>query len=361
MDYQRYQRHFPVIGINGQQKLEDASVLIIGCGGIGTPVALYLAASGIGKLGLVDFDRIEISNLQRQVLYRENQIGQAKVDTAKDQLSQLNSTIDIQAFDLKLNYSHAIELFKQYDLIIDGSDNFTTRYLINDACCQLEKPFISASILQTQGQVALFNGHNNCYRCLYPNPPPSDQIPNCSDAGVLGVTVGVIGTTAAQLAVNYLIDTSQFGQSSNHLHLYHAKTLHWQKISFQGNPNCPACCLKTYQMIKTNKKPAPIKAINHIIDDAIIVDVREPWELVMEPLNLETIDIPLKTLLTDTSIITSFEHLKQKPIIFICKAGIRSKEACYYFQANGFEAVYNFTGGIDYYNQQHLDHQDAIG
>ncbi|MCF6765294.1 HesA/MoeB/ThiF family protein [Thiotrichales bacterium 19S3-7] len=364
MDYKRYQRHFPVIGISGQHTLNHANVLIVGCGGIGSPVALYLAASGIGHIGLVDFDRVELSNLQRQILYRESQIGQPKVMVAQKALCELNSTICIKAYDLKLDESSALDLFKLYDLIIDGSDNFQTRYLINDICCQLQKPFISASLLQKQGQVALFNSIDCCYRCLYPQAPPKDQIPNCAEAGVLGVTAGIIGTLSAQLAINYLL-ADNYDQAHSYLHLFNSDDVSWQKIQFQGNPSCPGCKLKSYQPIETEHLTNQIDSIREtttMFDDAIIIDVREPWELTIEPLALETIDIPLNSLLNDPSVLTSLADLKQKPIIIICKAGIRSQTACLYLQEHGFTNLYNFSGGIEYYqHQQYLGHKYAAG
>lgn len=359
LNYKRYQRHFSVIGLDGQQQLNQARVCIVGLGGIGNPVSLYLAASGIGTLGLVDFDEVECSNLQRQILYTEKDIGKSKAQCTQKRLSELNSEINLITYQEKLNQTNAFEIFKSYDLIIDGTDNFTTRYLINDMACLMDKPFISASVLKDQAQLALFDPKISCFRCLYPNCPPEALVPNCSEAGVLGVTVGVTGTMASNLAINYLLNRIEPKTYSKTLWLYEANTLSWRTISFSKNTHCSSCQKKITNNLNQNTTkpkhhPTFIIETDQIINDALIIDVREPWEIAISPLPLEHINLPLRVIFEDSSVLDSLAHLKLKPIIFICKAGIRSLKAAEYFSKHGFTTLYNFSGGIDLYYQKYL-------
>src|SRR5436190_24045692 len=199
-EIERYSRHLviPEVGITGQEKLKNAKVLLIGAGGLGSPVGMYLAAAGVGKLGIVDFDTVSYSNLQRQVIYNTDDIGKSKVENAKVKLNAINPNVDIETYDVKLTKDNALEIIKNYDIIADGSDNFATRYLVNDACVILGKPNVYASILRFEGQVSVFDSNTGpCYRCLYPEPPSPGEIPSCEEGGVLGVLPGIIGSIQA--------------------------------------------------------------------------------------------------------------------------------------------------------------------
>ncbi|MDC0535757.1 HesA/MoeB/ThiF family protein [Francisellaceae bacterium] len=340
MDYERYQRHFSLIGIDGQTKLSQASVLIVGCGGVGSPVSLYLTAAGIGRIGLIDHDVVDLSNLQRQILFNENDLNKSKVLSAEAHLKALNSEIDINTCVERLDQTVAEKLFPEYDLIIDGSDNFQTRYLVNDICCQLNKPFISASVLKTQAQIGFFDIKSGCYRCLFPDAPPSELIPNCAEAGVLGSIVGVIGTMAATLALNYFIKDSY---PSNAIKIFDSETLSIKNLSYAKSSDCVSCVQKKYIPLCANKHGLGasriIKKSQVSADNYYIVDVREHWERSLGHIEFDHLHLPKSQV---NSYLSSLH--KNTKILCYCKSGMRSQQVVDVLLKNGFDA-YSLKGG----------------
>ncbi|WP_119343560.1 ThiF family adenylyltransferase [Facilibium subflavum] len=342
MNFQRYQRHYPVIGLEGQQKLSYFSICLVGCGGIGSPAALYLAAAGIGRIGLVDFDQVALSNLQRQIVFTEADIGKHKTEIAKEKLSALNSSIEIEAFCERLSYKRALEILSSYDLVIDGSDNYQTRFLLNDACCKLKKPLISASVLQTKAQLAFFDCQHFCYRCLYAAPPPDGMTPSCAEAGVIGATAGVIGTMAANMAINYALQKKIHKQ----LMIFDSETLSWQYFDFTQQPDCPGCVKQQYIPV-TRISIDKVPEVSDFDSASLIIDVREDWELQLAVLDREYIHIPLNKLLHnqfDQAVLS--QHDK---IVLLCKSGTRSQKAAKYLKDEGIENVFSFKGGLKAY------------
>ena len=238
----RYARHFilPNVGTAGQAKLKSSRVLIIGAGGLGSPLALYLAAAGIGTLGILDFDVVDASNLQRQILYAANDVGTQKVIAAKEKILSLNPNVHVEIFSTRLTSENAIDILKTFDVIADGTDNFPTRYLVNDACVILKKPMVYGSIFQFEGQVTVFNAtHGPCYRCLFPQPPDVSLVQNCAEAGVFGVLPGIIGTLQATEVIKMLL---QIGTTlAGRMILIDTLQMHFQEITLRKNNHCPMC------------------------------------------------------------------------------------------------------------------------
>ena len=346
MNYPRYQRQFPIIGLDGQAKLKHASVCLIGCGGVGCPVALYLAAAGIGEITLIDNDIIEYSNLQRQVIFREKDVGQSKVSQAKKELSALNSEVTVNAMNTRLTVENARKLLAGYNLVIDGSDNFKTRYLVNDVCCHLHVPFISASVLQTQAQLFFSDTQTGCYRCIFPEVADQIAVPNCSESGVIGSVVGVIATIAATMAIQYLVGETV---ESNKLHVFNSETFSLKPYVFRQQKNCPACVHKKIQPVQTSF------SVNHnydievdCLDDYYVIDVRSNWEREICQLP-DNQHIPL-SLLSKSKIPIQTE----KPILFYCKSGYRSNLAVHYYRQS-MNTCYAFSLGgglIRYFTNQ---------
>lgn len=239
---ERYSRHIILkeVGGKGQQKLLNSKVLIVGAGGLGSPAALYLAAAGIGTLGIVDFDRVALSDLQRQILHTSKDLNKPKVDSAREKLSALNPDTEIITYDERLTSKNALEIIKDYVLVVDGSDNFPTRYLVNDACVLLKKPDVHGSVLRFEGQVTVFMpGDGPCYRCLYPTPPPPGAVPSCAEAGVLGVLPGLIGSIQATEAIKILLNQGK--TLKGRLLIYDALNLEFSEVRLKRNPDCPVC------------------------------------------------------------------------------------------------------------------------
>jgi len=237
-----YSRHILLeeIGVGGQRKLKEAKVLLIGAGGLGSPAAYYLAGAGVGTIGIVDFDKVDLSNLHRQILHTQDRVGTLKVASAKETLSALNPYIEIQTYPLKLIAENAKEIFKSYDVIVDGSDNFSTRYLINDVCCELKKPFVHGSVLRFEGQVSVFwPGKGPCYRCLYPEPPPPEIAPSCSEAGVLGALPGIIGTLQAIETIKIILEKGNL--LIGRVLCYNALKVQFREIKIKQDPQCVYC------------------------------------------------------------------------------------------------------------------------
>ena len=237
----RYSRHIimPQIGSKGQRKLLDSKVLLIGAGGLGSPSALYLAAAGVGTIGIVDFDVVELTNLQRQILHHGYDVGRLKVDSAVDTIADINPDVQVNPYQIRLTSENALELFDDYDVILDGTDNFPTRYLVNDACVMLKKPNVHGSIFLFEGQASTFVPGQGCYRCLYPSPPPAGMVTNCAEAGVLGVLPGIVGSIQAIEAIKVLLD---LGNSLvGRLLLFDALSMEFRQVKLRKNPECPVC------------------------------------------------------------------------------------------------------------------------
>jgi adenylyltransferase/sulfurtransferase len=239
----RYARHIilPGIGVDGQRKLMDASVLVIGAGGLGSPAAMYLAAAGVGTIGLVDFDRVELSNLQRQLLHDTDDVGRPKVESAKDRLSSLNPNVDVVAHETLLSSENAFEVLGTYDVVVDGTDNFPVRYLVNDACQMLGKPLVYGSIYQWEGQASVFlpGPDTPCYRCLFPEPPPPGTVPSCAEGGVFGVLPGIVGSIQAAEAIKLVLGTGE--PLVGKLLLYDALRNEFTTVKLRWDPDCPVC------------------------------------------------------------------------------------------------------------------------
>lgn len=372
----RYSRHLllPEIGIGGQEKIKRAKILMIGTGGLGCPALVYLTAMGIGEIGIVDFDIVEESNLQRQILYSVEDIGKLKTEAAVSKLSKQNPFVRFSPYSFRLNNQNALELISGYDIIIDGTDNFATRYLVNDACILMNKPLVYGSIYKFEGQVSVLNYTDGLgksgptYRCLFPAPPSSGSVPNCSEIGVLGVLPGIIGTLQATEAIKII--TGIGAPLSGKLLLFDALAMNFQMIEIARNdewinsaPKNKQEFLKTdYEYFCGNKNNPPnsifkeesIKSISvnelHLIienkSEVQLLDVREPYE---HPQIDELIDlqIPLGNLANHSHLIS-----KNKKVIVFCKSGVRSKHAIELLEKEfGFSNLYNLVGGVMAWNK----------
>ncbi len=346
----RYARHISLenVGLEGQQKLNSAKVLVVGAGGLGSPVLQYLTAAGVGTIGIIDQDVVDASNLQRQVLFSTGDIGKSKVEVAVERLQQLNPFLEFVAYKVALNTENALELLQDFEIIIDGTDNFPTRYLVNDACVILGKPFVHGSIFKFQGQVSVFNYQNGpSYRCLYPEPPSSEEAPNCSEVGVLGVLPGVVGTRMANECLKMILGIGSVlsGQvevvdllQNQHLQL---------KIN-RNESNFERTKLEeSYDAIQNDamelKATITVQELKQLLDaqpNLTILDVREPFEL--EICSFEnSLHIPLGQIPTRIPDIP-----KNQPIVAVCHHGIRSANAIAFLEQNGFDKLSNLTGGI---------------
>ncbi len=361
-ELQRYARHLslPEVGLAGQAKLRAASVLIVGTGGLGSPVAMYLAAAGVGRLGMIDFDRVEYSNLQRQIIHSTESVGRSKVESAAEAVARINSLITVDAIDAALTSENAMRIAGDYDIIIDGTDNFATRYLVNDVCVLLKKPNCYGSIFRFEGQASVF-GHAGgpCYRCLYPQPPAPGTVPNCAEGGVLGILPGIVGTIQATEVIKLILG---IGNSlSGRLLLIDAAEMRFRELKVRRSADCPVCgdaptitAPIDYDQF-CGSSPASeepdvqsrwdIEAseLKQMLDDGtefVLVDVREPHE--HEICSLGGTLIPLAEL-TDRQ----HELPTDKTIVVHCKLGGRSAQAAHQLRELGFKDVRNLRGGID--------------
>lgn len=364
----RYSRHLLLseVGVEGQKKLKAAKVLCIGAGGLTSPAALYLAAAGVGYLGLVDADCVDVSNLQRQILYRTPDVGQKKTTVARERLLKLNPQIQIQEYETFLTAENSKDIASSYDLLLDGSDNFSTRYLTNDLAFFLKKPLIYGSVFRFEGQCTLFEAHQKgpCYRCLFPEPPPQNLIPSCSEAGVLGVVPGIIGTLQATEALKWIlkIGTSLRGR----LLQWNALTMKFREFHLRKNPHCPLCgshptitqLLDKKIHYSTSMTPNPI-AIPIITVEELqqklqqhpaikLVDVREPSEYAIANIEGSQL-IPLGELMTRLN-----ELSRNDEIALLCRSGGRSGQALLWLREAGFSKLYNVEGGILAW-REHID------
>ena len=350
----------PEVGLDGQKKLKASRVLIVGAGGLGSPAALYLAAAGVGTLGIVDFDVVDLTNLQRQVLHSTSDIGRSKLDSARERIRGINPNTTVEMFEKRLTSTNALEVIKDFDVIIDGTDNFPTRYLINDACVLLSKPNVYGSIFRFDGQVTVFGVKSGpCYRCLYPSPPPPGLVPNCAEAGVLGVLPGVIGSLQALEAIKLII--GQGDSLVGRLVLFDALALTFRELKVRKNPECPICSdrptihgLIDYEQFcgtqvrpqnglgdqQSGITPDELKTRLDRGDDLFILDVREPQEYKI--CNLGGHLIPLNEL---QQRVHELDPLRE--IVVHCKVGGRSAKAVELLKSLGFNNVKNLIGGID--------------
>jgi molybdopterin/thiamine biosynthesis adenylyltransferase/rhodanese-related sulfurtransferase len=349
-----YQRHFvlPNFGITGQTKLKNAAVLVIGAGGLGCPILQYLAAAGVGHLGIVDFDLISESNLQRQVLYSINDIGKPKVEIAKAKLAALNPHIKITTFQTDLNRTNVNEIFQDFEIIVDGTDNFDTRYLVNDACVLMNKTNIFGSVYQFEGQVAVFNylqkddTRSVNYRDLYPNPPEAGLIPNCAEGGVLGVLPGIIGTMQANEVIKvitnmgeplinkiFIFEITSF--QSYTLKIKKNPTVNINKLPF---PQTPFCVVNTNEIKRISV--VEFQQLKMKNEDFQLIDVREQSEYLAQ--NIGGLSLPLSNIINKIA-----EINKDKKVIIHCQSGKRSEQAITILQEKGFEHLWNLEGGIE--------------
>jgi adenylyltransferase/sulfurtransferase len=356
----RYSRHLilPEVGMEGQLKLKQAKVLLVGTGGLGAPLGLYLAAAGIGKIGLVDFDVVDASNLQRQVIHGTKDIGRKKIDSAADRMLDINPNLEIVKHEVPLTSENALEIVSQYDLVADGTDNFPTRYLVNDACVLLSKPNIYGSIFRFEGQSSIFATEEGpCYRCLYPEPPPPGLVPSCAEGGVLGILPGVVGLIQATEVVKVILGK---GTTLNgRLLLYDALNMKFRELKLRRNPDCPSgkCSvvqgLIDYQQfcgipaapaapapVAGDLEPVEVKQMQDSGEDFILLDVREPHEYQIASIPGSTL-IPLGLLPNRLS-----ELPREAQIVCHCKSGMRSAKAVDLLKQNGYTRVRNMKGGI---------------
>jgi adenylyltransferase/sulfurtransferase len=356
----RYGRHLllPEVAIDGQRRLKAARVLIVGAGGLGSPAALYLAAAGIGTIGLVDFDIVEVTNLQRQLLHGTSDVGRSKLDSARDRLRDANPNVDLELHATRLTAANALTILREYDLVLDGTDNFATRYLVNDACVLLGKPNVYGSIFRFDGQASVFaTADGPCYRCLYPEPPPPGLVPSCAEGGVLGVLPGLVGTVQATEAIKLVlgIGTPLVGR----LLLVDALDARFRSVRVQRDPSCPACGTRALTELvdydqfcaATGGEAAGLDAVPQIeprelairraSGEAIqLVDVREPHEWEIARIEGATL-IPLHRL---AAAIPDLD--RNAPIAVYCKGGTRSALAARDLLNAGFRQVWSVSGGI---------------
>ena len=359
----RYSRHLilPEVGMEGQQRLKAAKVLCVGTGGLGSPLALYLAAAGIGTLGLVDFDTVDSSNLQRQIIHSTKDIGRKKIDSAQEKLNALNPALNVVKHDTMLSSANALEIFAQYDIIADGTDNFQTRYLVNDACVLLNKPNAYGSIFRFEGQASVFATEEGpCYRCLYPEPPPPGLVPSCAEGGVLGILPGIVGVIQATEVIKLILGKGE--PLIGRLLLVDALSMRFRELKLRKNPECPVCGINptVTELIDYNQfcgiSPEPVQGLqvkNGIPqisvkelkqrrdagDDLFLLDVREPYEVQIAKMGGYLIpqnDVPNRLGELDPS----------KEIVVHCRSGARSQRIAELLKQNGFQRVSNLAGGI---------------
>jgi molybdopterin/thiamine biosynthesis adenylyltransferase/rhodanese-related sulfurtransferase len=356
----RYSRHLimPEVGMEGQLKLKQAKVLCIGAGGLGSPLALYLAAAGVGTLAIVDFDVVDFTNLQRQIIHGTSDVGRKKLDSAADTLSEINPTIEIRKFDTRLSSSNALELFREFDIVADGTDNFPTRYLVNDACVLTGKPNVYGSIFRFEGQASVFaTKEGPCYRCLYPEPPPPGLVPSCAEGGVLGILPGLVGVIQATETIKLILGSGE--PLIGRLLLVDALAMRFRELKLRKNPDCPACGthptlteLIDYNQfcgIRGEEETAPITKRDMTVeelkqrldkgDELFVLDVREPHEY--QICNIGGYLIPLNDLPKRVSELDS-----SREIVVHCKMGGRSAKAVDFLRQSGFSRVHNLAGGI---------------
>lgn len=358
----RYSRHLimPEVGMDGQLKLKEAKVLLVGTGGLGAPLGMYLAAAGIGRIGLVDFDIVDYTNLQRQIIHGTKDVGRKKLDSAADTMSDINPHVQIDRYDVALTSENALDILRPYDLVIDGTDNFPTRYLVNDACVLLGIPNVYGSIFRFEGQATVFAYKGGpCYRCLYPEPPPPGLVPSCAEGGVLGILPGMIGIVQATEAVKLILGTGE--PLVGRLLLYDALAMRFRELKLRRNTECPVCgdhptikelidynqfcgvpdqSMNTPEPTQGDIDPVEVKAKIDRGDRFVLIDVREPHEY-------QICNIPQAQLIPLGELSKRVNELNTADeIVAHCKSGVRSGKAVDFLKQAGFKKVRNMKGGI---------------
>jgi adenylyltransferase/sulfurtransferase len=363
-EVRRYSRHLiiPDVAMAGQQRLMNAKVLCVGAGGLGSPALMYLAAAGVGTIGIVEFDTVDESNLQRQIIHGQSDIGKSKAQSAKEKISEINPNVKVITHELRLDVTNVKEIFSQYDIIVDGTDNFATRYLVNDACVLLKKPYVWGSIYRFDGQASVFWAeYGPCYRCLYPEPPPPGMVPSCAEGGVLGVLCATIGSIQTTEAIKVITGVGDPMVGS--LMVYDALEMSFRKVKIRKDPKCPLCgenptqteLLPDYEafcgvlsnaaeMAVTGStiSVSELKAKIDKKDDFLLIDVREPSEF-------EIVRIPGSVLIPKQGFLdgSALAGLPQdKPIILHCKSGVRSAECLAILKNAGFADATHVQGGV---------------
>jgi adenylyltransferase/sulfurtransferase len=363
-EVRRYSRHLiiPDVAMAGQQRLMNAKVLCVGAGGLGSPALMYLAAAGVGTIGIVEFDTVDESNLQRQIIHGQSDIGKSKAQSAKEKISEINPYVNVITYELRLDNSNVKEIFSQYDIIVDGTDNFATRYLVNDACVLLKKPYVWGSIYRFDGQASVFWAeYGPCYRCLYPEPPPPGMVPSCAEGGVLGVLCATIGSIQTTEAIKVITGVGEPMIGS--LMIYDALEMSFRKIKVRKDPNCPLCgenptqsdLLPDYDAFCGVLSDAAEVAVKDstisVTELASKIDANEGFYLidVREPSEFEIVRIPGSHLIPKQGFLdgTVLATLPQdKPIILHCKSGVRSAECLAILKGAGFADATHVAGGV---------------
>lgn len=354
----RYSRHLvlPEVGLEGQRKLKAARVLLVGAGGLGSPAALYLAAAGVGTLGIVDFDRVDITNLHRQLLHGTSDVGRTKLESAVDRLRDVNPHVTVEPHEVRLSSANALELFRQYDLVVDGTDNFQTRYLVNDACVLTGRPNVYGSIFRFDGQVSVFcTADGPCYRCIYREPPPAGMVPSCAEGGVLGILPGIVGILQATEAIKLILGIGE--PLIGRLNLVDSLGARQRTVKIKRDPTCPACGTRELQTlidydlfcgISNAPAESPVLEITPIElaarlarqEDLVLLDVRDPHEYAIAR-------IPGARLVPLGGFADAIPSLdRETDIVIHCRSGVRSAKAVRQLQSAGFTRVWNVVGGI---------------
>jgi adenylyltransferase/sulfurtransferase len=359
----RYSRHLimPEVGIEGQKRLKAARVLCIGAGGLGSPLTMYLAAAGAGTIGIVDFDVVDFTNLQRQIIHGTEDVGRPKMLSATETLKSINPFVNVIGFETRLTSENALDILKDFDIVIDGTDNFPTRYLVNDACVLLGKPNVYGSIFRFEGQLSVFWAEKGpCYRCLYPEPPPPGLVPSCAEGGVLGILPGIIGVSQANEAVKLILGIGE--PLIGRLLLFNALKMNWRELKLRKDPDCPICgpnatikALIDYEMFCGVKSPQEenvqtdnsleitvheLKAMFDRGERPIVIDVREPYEW-------DIARIPHTRLIPMNEIPDRLDEIsRDEEVILQCRSGKRSMTVLEYLQSQGYTRLKNLTGGV---------------
>ena len=367
----RYSRHLllPEVGVEGQEKICDSKVLLIGTGGLGSPLALYLAAAGVGNLGLIDFDVVDLSNLQRQVAHGESTVGKLKVDSAKARIADLNSSINVTTYNTRLSSENVMEIFADYDIIVDGTDNFPTRYLASDACVLLKKPYIYGCILRFEGQASVFDSRvGPCYRCLYPEPPPPGLVPSCAEGGVIGILPGIVGLIQANEVVKLILGKGE--SLVGRLLLFDALAMKFREMKLRKDKACPICgdnptitelidyeefcgIMPVEESTNDAEMEIAVEQVKEMLDARHafkLIDVREPSEYEICKIAQATL-IPLGDIeAKDPEKLNGLSP--DEEIVLHCKAGVRSMKALKVLEEMGFSNLKSMRGGINEWSEK---------
>ena len=367
-EVRRYSRHLimPEVAMEGQTRLKAAKVLCIGAGGLGSPVAMYLAAAGVGTLGIVEFDVVDETNLQRQIIHGQSDIGRSKAESARDTIAEINPNVNVVLHETRLDSSNALEIMKDYDLIVDGTDNFPTRYLVNDAAVLLGKPYVWGSIFRFEGQASVFWAEQGpCYRCLYPEPPPPGMVPSCAEGGVLGVLCATIGSIQATEAVKLIIGRGE--PLIGRLKLYDALEMELKTIRVRKDPSCPICgenptitelidyeefcgirgAEEEFEGEVPAVTPEELAGLMKSEEAPVLVDVREPFEL-----EISVLPWPAKLMPMNEVVNRVHELSSADDIVVVCRTGARSAQATQFLNSIGFTKVRNLAGGINAFAEE---------